>query len=189
MEKKYEVTIGMPVYNVERFIRQTMDSVLSQTFESIEFLICDDCGTDSSIDIVREYQQTHPRGKDIRIVRQPQNMGLGNGRNRMIAESCGRYIYFMDSDDILAPDAIQLLMEQAIKYDADIVYGSMEKILLYDNNRHEKNADYSFRVFLKEELQINGGSYQKWSMELLYHSFCKAFEPQSTHLLLCPFQY
>ena len=68
----YEVTIGIPVYNVEKHIRLTMDSVLAQTFPGIEFLICDDCGTDSSISIVEEYQQTHPRGKDIRIIRQPR---------------------------------------------------------------------------------------------------------------------
>ena len=59
----YEVTIGIPVYNVEKYIRLTMDSALAQTFESIEFLVLDDCGSDSSMDIVREYQQTHPRGK------------------------------------------------------------------------------------------------------------------------------
>ena len=70
---QYEVTIGIPVYNVEKYIRQTMNSVLAQTFNSIEFLICDDCGTDSSIDIIKEYQRSHPRGVDIRIVRQPQN--------------------------------------------------------------------------------------------------------------------
>ena len=67
----YEVTIGIPVYNVEKYIRLTMDSALSQTFGSIEFLILDDCGTDKSMDVVREYQQTHPRGKDIHIISQP----------------------------------------------------------------------------------------------------------------------
>lgn len=56
----YEVTIGIPVYNVERYIRLTMDSALAQTFPDIEFLILDDCGTDSSIDIVRDYQLNHP---------------------------------------------------------------------------------------------------------------------------------
>lgn len=73
----YEVTIGIPIYNVEKYIRLAMDSALEQTFEDIEFLICDDCGTDGSMGIICEYQQTHPRGKDIRIVRQPQNGGWG----------------------------------------------------------------------------------------------------------------
>jgi glycosyltransferase involved in cell wall biosynthesis len=91
----YEVTIGIPVYNVENYIRLAMDSALSQTFESIEFLICDDCGTDSSMDIIREYQKTHPRVKDIRIVRQPQNKGIGEARNRIVKEARGRYLFFL----------------------------------------------------------------------------------------------
>jgi glycosyltransferase involved in cell wall biosynthesis len=103
---EYEVTIGMPVYQVEKYIRESLESALSQTFSSIEYLICDDCGTDSSIAIVREYQANHSRGKNIRIVRQPHNMGLGCARNRLIAEAKGRYIYFMDSDDILSLNTI-----------------------------------------------------------------------------------
>lgn len=148
---EYEVTIGMPVYQVEKYIRESLESALSQTFPSIEFLICDDCGTDSSIAIVQEYQDKHSRGKDIRIVRQPHNMGLGCARNRMIAEAKGRYIYFMDADDLLSVNAIELLYKQAVKYDADMVYGSMEKVLLYDKGRHVKNTDYSHNVFLHED--------------------------------------
>ena len=64
--KNYDVTIGIPVYNVEKYIRLTMDSALAQTFPNIEFLVLDDCGQDGSMNIVREYQKTHPRGKDIR---------------------------------------------------------------------------------------------------------------------------
>ena len=147
----YEVTIGIPVYNVEKYVRESLESALAQTFPSIEFLVCDDCGTDHSIDIVRDLQQNHPRGKDIRIVRQPHNMGLGCGRNRMIAEAQGRYIYFMDADDLLSANAIELLYRQAKEYDADIVYGSMEKVLLYDNCKRERNADYPNMVFLEED--------------------------------------
>lgn len=148
---EYEVTIGMPVYQVEKYIRESLESALSQTFSSIEYLICDDCGTDSSIAIVREYQANHSRGKNIRIVRQPHNMGLGCARNRLIAEAKGRYIYFMDSDDILALNTIECMYEQAKKHDADIVYGSMEKVLLYDQGRHVPNTNYSYKVFLHED--------------------------------------
>ena len=63
-ERKYEVTIGIPVYNIERYIRKMMESALAQTFQSIEYLICDDCGTDSSIDIVKEYQNSHYRARN-----------------------------------------------------------------------------------------------------------------------------
>lgn len=157
----YEVTIGIPVYNVEKYIRESLDSALTQTFPYIEFLICDDCGTDSSISIVQDYQKAHPRGKDIRIVRQPRNMGLGCARNRMIAEAKGKYIFFMDSDDLLSQNTIELLYEQAQKYDADMVLGSMEKVLLYDNGRHIKNIDYNYQVFLHEN-EFASWVYEKY---------------------------
>ena len=101
---------------------------MAQPFQDIEFLVCDDCGTDNSMDIVREYQQAHPRGKDIHILRQPRNMGIGAGRNRIIEEARGRYLYFMDSDDEIAPETIELLYENAQKHQAQLVYGSYERI-------------------------------------------------------------
>lgn len=146
----YEVTIGIPVYNVEKYIAKTLDSVLAQSFESIEFLFCDDCGTDRSMEIVKYYQQEHPRGKDIHIVRQPCNRGLGEGRNRMLSIAQGRYVYFMDSDDTITPNAIELLYDKAQQFDADIVYGSMRKVLLFDNNK-EILIRHPNRVFLKED--------------------------------------
>lgn len=146
---KYIVTIGIPVYNVEKYISQTIESVLNQTFDSIEFLFCDDCGTDSSMDIVQRYKTSHPRGKDIHTVCQPHNKGLGEARNRMLSVAQGQYIYFMDSDDTIAPNTIELLYNTALQYDADIVYGSMRKVLLYDDNK-EILVQLPARVFLKE---------------------------------------
>lgn len=146
----YEITIGIPVYNVEKYIRLTLDSALAQTFESIEFLILDDCGTDMSMDIVRQYQQTHPRGKDIRIVRQPQNGGLGQARNRIISEAKGKYLYHLDADDSIAPGTIELLYSHAKEIDADIVYGSYEMIDEYNGQRISTLFRYPKLTFLKE---------------------------------------
>lgn len=147
-EKNYEVTIGIPVYNVEKYMRLTMDSALAQTFDSIEFLVLDDCGTDRSMDIVREYQATHQRGADIRIVHQPQNLGLGRARNRILDEARGRYLYFLDADDAIAPDTIRLLHRQAVKHNADIVYGSYERVYCQDDVVLRREAYvYPYRVF------------------------------------------
>lgn len=74
---KYEVTIGIPVYNAERFIGRSLGSALMQSFGSIEFLVIDDCSTDGTLDVVRRLQEEHPRGGDIRIVTQPVNKGVG----------------------------------------------------------------------------------------------------------------
>ena len=67
----YEITIGIPVYNIEKYIPRMMDSVMAQTFKNIEILICDDCGTDDSMNIIRHYQQNHPRGNDIGTIDVP----------------------------------------------------------------------------------------------------------------------
>jgi len=149
--KNYAVTIGIPVYNVEKYIRQTMDSALAQTFESIEFLIVDDCGTDSSISIVKELQETHPRGKDIRIVRQSQNLGIGEGRNRIVKEAQGRYLFFLDADDMLSSNAIQLLYDTAQSYNAQVVYGSHKRIELLNEKKKEILYRYSAMQFSKKD--------------------------------------
>ena len=144
----YEVTIGIPVYNIERYVRLAMDSALAQTFQSIEFLILDDCGTDSSMNIVCEYQQNHPRGKDIRIIRQSQNGGIGNARNRIIDESSGKFLFFMDSDDTLPSNAIELLYSAMKRYDAQIVYGSNERIYNELDAQKVEVESYSDMQFL-----------------------------------------
>ena len=59
---KYDVTIGIPVYKSEAYIRQAVDSLLAQTYPSIEFLFVDDCGGDSSLSIIQEIKESHPRG-------------------------------------------------------------------------------------------------------------------------------
>lgn len=149
----YEVTIGIPVYNVEKYIRQTLESALAQTFPSIEFLICDDCGTDSSIAIIKEIQETHPRGKDIRILHQPRNMGIGPGRNRMLDEAKGRFFYSLDGDDTIAPNTIELLYNTANKNNAQIVYGSYERIFLKNGEvvRTEPIL-YPYQVFIEKDI-------------------------------------
>lgn len=148
---KKEVTIGIPVYHVKDYIRQTLDSVLAQTFPDIEFLVLDDCGTDGSMDIVREYQQSHPRGKDIRIVRQPRNMGLGAARNRMVEEAQGRYIYFVDADDTIAPRTIELLYGAARRHRAQLVYGSYERIDNFSGSIRREAHCYPAMQFLEED--------------------------------------
>lgn len=167
MKERYEVTIGIPVYNTEKYIRRAMDSILAQTFQSIEFLVCDDGCTDASMFIVEEYQHQHPRGSDIRIVHQSKNMGLGNARNRIIEETRSKYLYHMDADDSIAPNAIELLYNAARKNDAEIVYGSHERIdevgtsskrtiFTYDSLQFQKEDEFAVWAYRKYDgIQAN----------------------------------
>ena len=78
------VTIGIPVFRVENYIRRTMESVLSQSYSNIEFLVIDDGSDDQSLDILYSIQQTHPRGKNIRILSHEDNRGVSETRNQII---------------------------------------------------------------------------------------------------------
>ncbi len=141
---KYEVTIGIPVYNAEKYIRQSLDSALVQKYTAIEFLIVDDCSTDSSMSVIQGYQQKHPRGKDIHVFSQTVSKGPGAARNKIIDEAQGRFLYFMDADDLMEPNTIALLMEHQRRTGADIVYGSYDKVETYNQGRVLETCQYPF---------------------------------------------
>lgn len=137
MKDQYEVTIGIPVYKSVDFIWDTMTSALNQTFTDIEFLIVDDCGQDATMDIISQMQNSHPRGKDIRILKNDKNRGVSFCRNRIIDEAKGRYLYFLDSDDTIEPNTLQLLYDGIIQNDVQIAYGSYEIIDGIGNSPNE----------------------------------------------------
>ena len=123
---KYDISIGMPVYNVEKYIRRSILSALNQSINrNIEILVIDDCGTDHSMDIVKKCMISHPKGKSIRIIKQPHNMGCWAARNKILEEASGEYIFLMDSDDYISEDCIALLYSEAVKHQAEIIYGSV----------------------------------------------------------------
>lgn len=144
----YDITIGIPVYRAYDYINSTMQSALNQTYSSIEFLIIDDCGNDGTIGIVEDFQKDHPRGKDIRILRNGKNMGVSFCRNRIIDEAMGQFLYFMDSDDTIEPFTIQLLIDAVRKTHSQIAYASYEIIDLVNNSPVQK--------FQKADLQLTG---------------------------------
>lgn len=125
MDYKYQITVGMPVWGVEKYIKRSLLSVLEQDFEDMEILVIDDCGTDKSIDIATELATTHPKGDKIRIIRQPHNMGCWAARNRVLDEAQGKYIFLIDSDDYLFENAIPKLYQKAEESQVEATYGSV----------------------------------------------------------------
>lgn len=141
----YEVTIGIPVYKAVDYIEKTMESALNQTFCNIEYLVVDDCGNDGTIDVVERLQKEHQRGKDIRILYNKQNLGVGKARNIILDQAQGEYLFFLDSDDILEPDAIEKMMRAARQYDAEVVYGSWIRV----DNIHHSPSQHNYYPDLK----------------------------------------
>lgn len=125
--KEYEVTIGIPLYNAAKYIEQSLRSALDQTFVSIEFLIVDDCSTDTGFALIEEIKQKHPRGSDIRMVKHSINKGVGEARNTLLDEARGKYLFFLDSDDSIDRGCIKLLWEQATRHGAALVTASFKQ--------------------------------------------------------------
>lgn len=123
------VSIGIPVYNVELYIEKCLLSVFEQTYQNLEILIIDDCGSDSSMKIVSDLIHTHKQGNLIKVIRHQNNKGLGEARNTAIDNASGDYIYFLDSDDYIENYTIEKLLHEAEEYNADVVMASSRKIL------------------------------------------------------------
>ena len=104
MDKK--VSIIVPVYNVEKFITQTIDSVRRQTYENWELLLVLDGCTDGTPQVIEQYC-AQVKDERIRVIRQPRNMGAAQARNRGVAEATGRYIAYLDSDDLWRKDKLE----------------------------------------------------------------------------------
>ena len=106
-----KVSVILPVYNVEKYLKECLDSILNQTLQEIEVICVDDGSTDRSLEILREYEK-----KDKRvIVLTQENKGAGAARNKGLAIAKGEYLSFLDSDDFLLPECWKKLIEGALK--------------------------------------------------------------------------
>lgn len=119
-----KVSIIIPVYNVEMYLRICIESVIKQTYEQLEILLVDDGSTDSSPEICDEYAQKDSR---IRVIHKP-NGGLSDARNTGIDAATGEFLFFVDSDDYIHPSAVSTLAELMQEEKADTVIGSYQKI-------------------------------------------------------------
>ena len=112
-------SIVVPVYNVEKYLAECLNSVLNQSFTDFELLIIDDMSTDSSLQIARQYAEENP--DRIRLIEHPVNKGLGGARNTGIEAATGQYLLFLDSDDFMKPGTLEVLHSTILAENADIV--------------------------------------------------------------------
>ena len=115
------VSIITSTYNSGNYIAKAIESVQAQTYTNWEMVITDDCSTDDGPDIVRSYAASDPR---IRLLQLDANSGPGVSRNNSILNANGRYIAFLDSDDIWMPDKLQLQLELMSQTGCAMVYSS-----------------------------------------------------------------
>lgn len=111
------VTITIALYNAEKYIVKCLDSVANQTYKGrLECVIVDDCGTDRSVSIVEEYIKSYPGNVSFRVVHHESNQGLSEARNTGIKEAKGEYLYFLDNDDTIIPECIELMVQKVVEH-------------------------------------------------------------------------
>lgn len=137
--RKPKVSVIMPVYNVEKYLRQCMDSVVNQTLRDIEIICVDDGSTDGSLEILMEYAAHDSR---ITVLRQ-QNMRAGAARNAGLAIARGEYLSFLDSDDFFEPNMLQLLVAKITETRSDIVM--CDCFLYNDAERRDECVEWTLR--------------------------------------------
>lgn len=165
----YEVTLSIPVYNASLYIEKTLMSALNQTFLSIEYLIIDDCSSDDSLILIDKVIANHSRKCDVRIIKHSHNMGTGIARNTAIDNASGKYLYWLDSDDLLIPNCIEILYQIIETNSVDFVVGSN---LVVDNlNYKEEIINYNIirgNIALANYVYRQRGSFPIYMCNKLY---------------------
>ena len=157
-----EVSIIVPVYQVEKYIRQCVDSILAQTFTDFELILVDDGSRDKSGQICDEYAGMDERVKVIH----KENGGAADTRNRGMEQAIGNYFMFVDSDDYIAPTMVECLYKNILNENADIT--ACNYLYLFENDRKK-----DFVTNAKSEIltgteifynRKNGRNYGFWTV-------------------------
>ena len=130
-----EISVIIPMYNAEKYIRQCLISVLSSKFADYEVIVVDDCSTDKSVEEVEKFLH-HFDGR-LKILSTEKNSGgAGVPRNLGIKAAAGKYLTFVDSDDMLLPTALGNFFEVAEKFQADVVH--TEKFFVFEGEQFQR---------------------------------------------------
>ena len=116
------ISVIIPLYNAENYISKCLNSILEQTFNDYEIIVVDECSTDNSLEIVKTYAQKF--GEQLKLtstLKYFENDGY-TARNKCLSLSIGEYVFFIDADDFIANNALEVLYTSAKNFDADVVY-------------------------------------------------------------------
>ena len=148
---KEKVSIIVPMYNAEKVIGKTIESVLSQTYENWEMLIMNDVSTDNSLAVVNEFAKKDDRIKYIKL---ENNSGAAIARNKALSESRGRFIAYLDADDLWKKNKIQNQIDFMLAHDYAFVCSNYEKIDI--NNKILKQVkipkEINYKLFLRNTI-------------------------------------
>ena len=138
------ISVCIPVYKVEKYLQQCIDSLMNQTMGTgIEYIFVNDASPDKCSEILIQNERLYP--DKIKVIHHKENQGQGGARNTAMKAARGEYIGFVDSDDFVAPWMYETLYDAALQNDADVTYiqyASVSAEEQYDRNRLESKQDY-----------------------------------------------
>lgn len=133
MEESLLISVIIPVYNVEKYLEQCLDSVVNQSYMNLEIICIDDCSTDNSLEIAENFAKKDSR---IKIFKNNSNLGVGSARNIGLKNAKGEYIHFLDPDDWLEKNAYEKLIKSVYKEGMPEVVRFLYKIINCENNKN-----------------------------------------------------
>lgn len=142
-------SIIVPVYNTADYLKECFESIYNQTQKEIEVIAINDGSTDNSLEILEEIKREHP---DL-IIYSQENRGLGDARNKGIELAIGEYIYFIDSDDCLAPEAMETCYQYAAENHLDVVMFDAE---VFGDIEYKKDAYDRKKIISDQEAVLSG---------------------------------
>lgn len=179
-----KISVIIPVYNVENYLPKCIDSVLSQSFKAFEIIIINDGSTDGSANVIESYKKQYP---DIIKAYYKENGGLSSARNYALDIAQSKYITFLDSDDYLDSEYLEILYHTAEKNDSDMVCGGQKKV---DKNgkilaRLKYPLDKNPNTILRR-LNISGKLYRREYIEKYHMRFAegKTYEDDPFNLFM-----
>lgn len=169
MNHLYRISVIIPLYNVEAYIAKCLDSVLSQSDETVEIICVNDSSPDKSRNIVIEYQKMHV---NIKLIDR-ENGGLSAARNTGIKHATGKYIVFLDSDDYLTENVIGAMFEQMETQYLDVLVGNIQWV--YDDGRilKEKQITHVINTIQSGEVCFNVLIETNYYVPMAYNTMCK----------------
>lgn len=171
-----KISVLIPVYNVEKYVERCMISVLNQTMqEGVEVIIVNDCTPDSSMEIIRKTLCAHVKenGMTIRIIEHKTNRGTAATRNTAMGYATGKYTIFIDSDDYIEPDMLEVMYSKAVAAEADIVIADLWNeyydCSVYAKAPFDDNGDLMFSQLIRGKLASLCDKLIKRSLYLEHH--------------------
>ena len=150
-----KLSIIVPVYNTEIYLKECLDSLVNQTFKDIEIIIVNDCSPDNSEAVILEYQAKDPR---IKYIKHDKNLGLGGARNTGITNASGEWIAFVDSDDYIDLNTYKTMLSLMDKHKANL---GMFSVVNFDDDTKEETYDPYFDCDIDTLTTINHQNFNR----------------------------